>query len=87
MIFASGGGYGEISPTAYDDAKAVYSISNRRAAERIESASAQIALELRKGGLSEKEAAWLTDILDTAKAGDWSAATHAARRLMEDQAR
>ncbi|MEX2112016.1 MAG: hypothetical protein WD845_02460 [Pirellulales bacterium] len=80
------GGYGDISPTAYEYAKALYSITNRRADGKLNEVAAQIEATRVAGKLSDAEAGWLTDIVNDSRSGKWEAANSAARRMMEDQA-
>lgn len=84
LMFA-GCGYGEITPRCYDYAKALYSICNRRDADRLEEFAALVEADLQSGELGEQEAGWLRDIADEARAGDWPDAQAAARQLLEDQ--
>ena len=79
------GSYGEVSTEAYNYAKALYSVSNRRAVEQLPELAKQISESQVDGKLSSREAAWLEDILEDAEAGKWEAANDACRRLMEDQ--
>ena len=88
LVVAGGcGSYGEFSPTAYEYAKALYSISNRQAHEALDPVSEQISQAREQGELSEKEARWLVDVIDDARDGDWKGAAEAARKMMEDQVR
>jgi hypothetical protein len=79
------GGYGTISPTAYEYAKALYSITNRQAVEPLEPVRGQIEDASRSGELSRQEARWLLDIVDTAASGEWKSANRRCRAMMEDQ--
>jgi hypothetical protein len=85
LFLTTGCGYGEISPVAYAYAKALYSICNRHAGDQIGNAQQQIESARRRGELSEREARWLTRIIEQARAGKWESATGAARQMMEDQ--
>ena len=80
-----GCGYGEISPLAYDYSMALYSITNRRAADRLDGVEEQIHASHAEGKLTDPEQRWLQAIIDDARNGDWAAASRATRRLMEDQ--
>ena len=84
-VFRGCGGYGEVGPKAYEHAKALYSICNRRDADRLEKFSTSLAKAQNAGEVTEKEQAWLEDIVEDAKVGEWEEATAKARRLMEDQ--
>ena len=79
------GGYGEVSPTAYEYAKALYSITNRKAQDRLELVDAQIDTAHDEGKLTDQESQWLLDIVEEANGGDWQSANRASRRMMEDQ--
>jgi hypothetical protein len=87
LAVTPGCGYGSVSPLAYDYAKALYSISNRQAADQLEGVQQQIATAHQNGELSEQEAEWLIAILQDAQAAEWKAASRAARRMLEDQVR
>ena len=83
----TGCGYGEVSPTAYEYAKALYSVSNRQSVEKIAAVRAKIDASLDAGDLAPHEADWLTEVCDDCEAGRWEKATERARRMMEDQVR
>ena len=87
LISLGCGGYGDVSPAAYDFAKAVYSITNRQAADRLQPVSQQVTAAESSGDLSSQEAAWLQDIIEDATRGEWKSANESARRIMEDQVR
>lgn len=82
-----GCGYSEISPTAYEYAKAIYSLSNRRATDKIAAVEERIAAAAESGELTLNEAGWLNDLCEDCRAGRWEKAQAAARRMMEDQVR
>lgn len=79
------GGYGEVSPTAYEYAKALYAISNRQASANLDGVEQQIDQAESVEQLTTQEAAWLTDIIADCRAGEWQTAQKAARRMMQDQ--
>ncbi len=79
------GGYSGASPRAYEYAKALYSICNRQADEKLVEVTTQIEADVATEEISPREAGWLKAIVDDAEAGDWKAAMNAARQLMEDQ--
>ena len=81
------GGYDEVSPTAYEYAKALYSVTNRKAQDRLPSVTDGIQTSLEDGKLTDRENAWLIDIVRKAEDGHWEAANRAARQMMEDQVR
>jgi hypothetical protein len=84
-LSAAGCGYGEVTPRCYDYAKALYSICNRRDADRLEEFDALIEADLLAGELAEREAGWLRQIADQARSGEWASAQSAARKLLDDQ--
>ena len=85
VSMAGCGGYGDISPAAYDYAMALYAITNRRAEYKLEEVGRQIEGSHQRGELSDEEAQWLGDIVDNAQAGEWERANRASRSMMEDQ--
>jgi hypothetical protein len=78
-------GYSDASPRTYEYAKALYSICNRQADDKLTEVGAMIDADIASGQLSTREAGWLTAIIDDAARGDWQAAMKEARKLMEDQ--
>lgn len=78
--------YGEVSPTAYEYAKALYSIANRRDAGRLDLVESQLAVSIRENLLSAQEQAWLQQIVSASRQGNWTAATRDCRTMMEEQA-
>ena len=87
MLIAGCGGYGEVSQPAYDFSKALYSIANRKAADKLDPVCEQITAACTAGELTEQEAGWLLQIATEAREGQWKSAMHKARRIMEDQVR
>ena len=77
--------YSEISPTAYEYSKALYSVCNRQDETRLALIAEQIASARAAAQLQEAEADWLGDIIASAQAGDWQVAARDARQLMEAQ--
>lgn len=86
-VLFTGCGYGEISPAAYDYSMAMYAISNRQATDKLDGVSQQIEASLAAGELTAREAAWLEDIIQDGRRGEWKSAAKASRRMMEDQVR
>lgn len=80
-----GCGYSQVSPTTYELAKALFSITNRQATDMLAKAEARIDQAVKAEQISQQEAQWLTEIVELARDGDWASAHAAARRLMEDQ--
>lgn len=78
-------GYDDVSPTTYELAKALYSITNRKAADRLPSFKARLQEAVEGGDVSQREADWLTGMVARAEQGDWTAANRECRRMMEDQ--
>ena len=86
LLAATGcGGYGEVSPTTYQYAKALYSVTNRQQTAQLDTVSAQIEQARESGELPDREAGWLQAIVDDARAGDWKTANSAAREMMQEQ--
>jgi hypothetical protein len=79
------GGYGEVSPLTYEYTKALYSICNRRDAERLNLLRDKVATSLDQQEITDQESEWLGGIIAQAESGQWKAAEKEARRLMEDQ--
>jgi hypothetical protein len=80
-----GCGYGEVSPTAYGYAKALYTLSNTQAANRTDEVANKIAAAAEAGEVTQREAGWLNDICEQCRRGDWAGAQEAAKRMMRDQ--
>lgn len=88
LAFTTGcGGYGEVSPAAYDHAVALYGLSQRQTEAGLAKVETSISESLQRGALTDREAKWLRAIVDRARGGDWTAARGQARRLMQDQVR
>ena len=86
LLFGSGcSRHSDASPAAYEYAKALYSITNRQAADKIDDVSVQIDAAHEKGEISAREAKLLHDMLEDARSGAWKDANRAARRFMEAQ--
>lgn len=87
LVASPGGcsGYDDVSPTTYEFAKALYSITNRKAEDRLPSFKAKLQEAVDSGEVPQREAEWLTDIVAEAEQGDWQAASRECRRMMEDQ--
>jgi len=84
MLFPSN--YGKVSPQTYEVAKALYSACLTKSEPRL----VKLETMLRDNSdstnaIPPNQRDWLTDILDTAKQGDWESAASEARRMMEDQ--
>ena len=79
--------YGEISPVAYEYAKALYAVTNRKATDRLDDVQQQIENAEDHHELSTKEARWLLQIVQLARQEDWQSASQKARQMMEEQIR
>ena len=62
LLTLNGCGYGPISSTGYEYAQALYSLSNRQSADRVDAVQAQIDAVAQSGELPSQEAEWLLDI-------------------------
>ena len=80
-----GCGQETIGPEAYQYTKALYSLANRRAAERIDAVETQIKAATADEKLSKRESQLLLAICQRCRDGDWTEAQREARQLMEDQ--
>jgi len=85
LFLVVGCGYGEVSPAAHEYAQALYTLSNRQSADRIDEVAAKITAAASAGEVTSREADWLNDICDQCRNGDWADAQQAARSMMEDQ--
>lgn len=86
IVTASGcGRYGNVNAAAYDSATALYSISNRKAEDKLPVMIEQIHAAKTAGDLSQQEAEWLEEIVGDARDGNWESAANASRRMMEEQ--
>ncbi|QDV75294.1 hypothetical protein [Botrimarina mediterranea] len=85
LLVMAGCGYGEVSPMAYEFAHALYTLSNRQSADRIDEVTTKIDAAVAAGEITEREAGWLNDICQQCRNGDWSDAQQAAKRMMRDQ--
>ena len=79
--------YQGISPTAYQYAKALYNVSNRKRTEKLESVTDLISTSEQEGTITAEEAEWLRAIIDDAHRGEWEKAQQTARQMMRDQVR
>ena len=79
--------YGEVSPAAYELAKAAYSACNRESASGLERLADLIAEYESANEISADEATWLREIVETARSGEWSEAADAARQILDEQVR
>lgn len=83
--FLGCGGYPKVSDKTYDIAKALYVICNQRSADRLPKVTALVEESLKNEEIGADEARWLTDIVEQANNGEWTAAAKESRRIMEDQ--
>ncbi len=77
--------YQGISPTAYQYAKALYNVTNRRRSEKLDQVSNLIATSQQDGQITGQEAEWLESIIEDARDGEWHTAQQVARQMMSDQ--
>ncbi|MDG2409985.1 MAG: hypothetical protein P8M53_13330 [Pirellulales bacterium] len=77
--------YQGISPTAYQYAKALYNVTNRKRSEKLDQVSDLIAVSRQDGQITEQEVEWLERIIEDARDGDWQTAQKTARQMMSDQ--
>ena len=86
-VYFTNRGYGEVNRKTYDYAKALYSICNRRDTGGLDKIEGMISTSAEAGDLSEKEARWLNEIIEEARAGEWDSAARHSRRMLADQVR
>lgn len=86
--------YGEVSPRAYDVAKALYGACRRREdpqsaprSQILEKLRDQIEVSLRAHEISRDEYGYLTTMINKAERGDVKGAAASARLMMEEQVR
>lgn len=79
------GQYPEVNEVTYEHAKALYSVCNRRDSEHLEVCETLIVEAAANQQLSRTETSYLTDIIDTARNGEWAEALAMSRQLMQDQ--
>lgn len=88
VLAATGcGGPSEMTPTAYEYSKALYSIANRKAEDRLADVASGIDAAAASGDITPAEQSRLKAIVDKAYAGDWKKASKQSRALMESQVR
>lgn len=85
LVAVAGCGYGPISDTGYEYAKALYAVSNRQAVDRLDAVEEQIEAAASAGQLPQNEARWLHNICKKCRQGEWKSAQADARRMMQDQ--
>ena len=77
--------YQGISPTAYQYAKALYSVTNRKRSEKLDELNELITSSTREGTITTQEADWLLGVIDDAREGNWEMAQKTAIQMMHDQ--
>ena len=80
VLHTLGCGYGKVSPTTYDLAQSLYTVSNRKLDDQIDSIEKRIELARENGEVTAKEGRWLNAIVKQAKRQDWKKAMKSARR-------
>ncbi len=78
-------GYGEVSPTGYKFATALFSICNQQDDARLAILVEKLEQAKADEQLQPDETTWLENIVHQAQNGHWDAASKNARRLMVDQ--
>ena len=84
-LAAGCGGYGEVSPYAYQCATALYTACNQQDQQQLGTLDGLVDAARENGEISKQEAKWLSGIIARADEGQWDAAMKQARRMMEDQ--
>ena len=77
-------GYGEVSKSTYEFAKALYSACLRKNVEHLDRVE-QLVNEASDDDISIPERSWLGNIIGKARDGDWNSAAEDAKRIMTDQ--
>ena len=77
--------YQGISPTAYQYAKALYGVTNRKRSEKLNEVNNLITSSEQEGTITSEEADWLLGVIDDARQGNWETAQQTARQMMRDQ--
>ncbi|MDA0835894.1 MAG: hypothetical protein O2955_17975 [Planctomycetota bacterium] len=77
--------YGEVSPRAYDIAKALYSICNRKDAARLSTVEKLVTDSVAEGALTDSESGYLMAIVEKARSDNWESAMSDARLMMSEQ--
>lgn len=83
-FFFSDPGYGKVSNTTYRAATALYSAALAKSAIRLDAVS-DFLDEQPSDAVPQHELVWLQEIIELGKNGEWDAAAHSAKRIMEDQ--
>lgn len=78
-------GYGEISPTGYQYATALYAACNQKDSEKLNKLSALIDRSQVNEEISAEEGEWLFAIIEQGHGGQWESAADEVRQLMRDQ--
>jgi hypothetical protein len=81
----AGCGYPRIDREAFELAKAVSNLCNRRDADRLPMARAQIDAACERGDISDAEHRYLIQIVVLAEQGRWERAERQSLRLLSDQ--
>lgn len=77
-------GYGKVSERAYEFSKAIYGACLNQSESHLAKVERLLA-DATPESLPDKERAWLKQIVDRARSGDWDVAAQHARRMMDDQ--
>ena len=85
LTILPGCGYPEVSPTTYEIAGALYSVSNLKREDGLANVETLISESLQAQEISSREAGYLIEIVQQCRAGDWETAQAECRRMMDDQ--
>ncbi len=77
--------YGEVSPRAYEISSSLYSICNRHDAARIAAVETVINESHAAAEITATEQEWLLEIVEKARADEWTIAMQDARVMMMEQ--
>lgn len=81
----SRGGYGEMSPTGYQYATALYSACNQKDRDKLDLLAEMIDQSKDQQKIGEAETEWLIAIIEQGKRRQWDEAAQEVRQLMLDQ--
>jgi len=77
--------YPEMSPRAFEIAKAIDNLCNLKNTDQIPNARQKVNTDLQSGLITDREHGWLMSVLDDAEAGNWEQASATARQLLTSQ--
>ena len=85
IVIQGCGSYGEVNALTFEHAKALYAACNSQQPERLQKCAMMISEAESTQQISNKEFAYLQDIVGVAQDGQWEDAQAMARKLMTDQ--